>query len=149
MTVPSLGRDLLLTPFFRADEWDVLDLERRPAGTPWRDEPVDLAVADDVEALRQALVIRLLTPKGTLTELGHAGYGSRLHELIGEQDGEVTRLRARLYVLEAIGQERRVEEVISLDISSSTAAPDRLFVNAQVKPVGRGDPVSLGLEVGL
>ncbi|MGH9139212.1 MAG: GPW/gp25 family protein, partial [Acidimicrobiales bacterium] len=29
--------------------------------------------------LGQALILRLLTPRGALADLGHAGYGSRLH----------------------------------------------------------------------
>jgi phage baseplate assembly protein W len=148
--LPFLGNDLLMTPFFEADEWDTLDLTKSPAGTAYRDEPVDFALARGVEALQQALILRLLTPLGSLRDLGHENYGSRLHELIGQENVEASRLRARSYVLQAIAQERRVEKVLSLEIAPVTPdSPDRLRIFARVQPVGAREPVSLGLEVGL
>jgi phage baseplate assembly protein W len=148
--LPHLGNDLLVTPFFEADEWDTVDLTTNPRGTPYRDEPVDLALARGVENLQQALILRLLTPVGSLSALGHASYGSRLHELIGQENVEASRLRARVYVLQAIAQERRVEKVLSLTIAAVTAdAPHTLRIAARVQPVGGGDPVALGLEVAL
>jgi phage baseplate assembly protein W len=145
-----LGKDLLVTPFFEASEWDSLDLSRHPAGAIFLDEPTDLATARGVENLQQALVLRLLTPLGALKELGHANYGSRLHELIGAENVEAAALRARAYVLQAIAQEKRVAEILSLEILPITPdAPDRLRIFARVLAVGGGDPVALGLEVGL
>lgn len=148
--LPHLGNDLLVTPFFQENEWDTVDLVPDPQGTPYRDEPVDLARVRGVENLQQALILRLLTPLGSLRDLGHATYGSRLHELIGQENVPASRLRARAFVLQAIAQERRVEQVLSLEIADVTAdAPDVLRIAARVKPVGGGDPVSLGLEVAL
>lgn len=148
--LPQLGNDLLVTPFFAADEWETVDLTTNPRGTPYRDEPVDLAVARGVENLQQALILRLLTPLGSLRDLGHAAYGSRLHELIGQENLEAARLRARVFVLQAIAQERRVQRVLSLELGAPTPdAPHTLRILARVQPAGGGDPVSLGLEVGL
>jgi phage baseplate assembly protein W len=148
--LPHLGNDLLVTPFFQANEWDTVDLTQNPPGIPYRDETVDLALARGVENLQQALILRLLTPLGSLSDLGHAGYGSRLHELIGQENVKASRLRARAYVLQAIAQEQRVEKVLSLEIAPVTAdAPDTLRIFARVQPVGGGDPVTLGLEIGL
>ena len=145
-----LGKDLLVTPFFEADEWDTLDLTPLPAGNVYRDEPTDMAAARGVENLQQALILRLLTPLGSLKELGHANYGSRLHELIGEENVTAAQLRARAYVIQAIAQERRVEKILSLEIAPATAdAPDRLRIHARVLAAGGGDPIALGLEVGL
>lgn len=149
--LPQLGNDLLVTPLFEADEWDTLDLATDPAGIAFRDERVDLAMARGVDDLQQALILRLLTPQGSLRELGHAAYGSRLHELIGEENTAATRLRARVYVLQALAQEPRVEKkVLALEIALPTPdAPDRLRIFARVQPVTGGDPVALGLEVAL
>ena len=145
-----LGRDLLLTPFFQATEWDALDLVARPAGRPYPDEPVDLGVARGEEALRQALILRLLTPRGALAELGHATYGSRLGELVGEPNTETNRLRARAFVLQALADEKRVAKVLDLRITlPADGAGDRIAVSFRVQPVGGGDPVDLGLELGL
>ncbi len=142
-----LGKDLLVTPFFAADEWDTVDLRRDPAGSVYLDEAIDLASAVAGENLQQALVLRLLTPQGSLRELGHAAYGSRLHELIGEENVEAAGLRARSYVLQALAQERRVAEVLAVEVVPQ--GRDRLRIHAYVQPAGSGDPVSLGLEVGL
>jgi len=145
-----LGKDLLVTPFFVADEWDTLDIARHPPGSVYRDEAIDMAAARGVENLQQALILRLLTPLGSLKDLGHANYGSRLHELIGEENATAAQLRARAYVIQAISQEKRVEEILSLEISPTTSdAPDRLRIHARVLAVGGGEPVALGLEVGL
>lgn len=149
-TMDHLGKDLLVTPFFEATEWDCLDLSRQPAGTIFLDEPADFAAAKGVENLQQALVLRLLTPLGTLKDLGHANYGSRLHELIGQENVAAAALRARAYVIQAIAQEKRVEKILSLEILPTTPdTPDRLRIFVRVLAVGGGDPVALGLEVGL
>ncbi|MBV7335205.1 hypothetical protein KFU94_44590 [Chloroflexi bacterium TSY] len=145
-----LGNDLLVIPFFQADEWDSLDLTRDPAGIIFLDEPTDLGAARGMENLQQALVLRLLTPLGSLKDLGHAKYGSRLHELIGTENVEAATLSARAYVIQAIAQEKRVEKVLSLEVLPTSAdTPDRLRIVAYVLAVGGGDPVRLGLEVGL
>lgn len=145
-----LGKDLLMTPFFEADEWDSLDLSTNPAGSVYLDETVDIAATQGVETLQQALILRLLTPLGSLADLGHANYGSRLHELIGEENNDNARFRARSYIIQAIGQEKRVEKLLSLEIAPTAPdAPDRLHIFIRVQPKGGEDPVALGLEVGL
>ena len=145
-----LGRDLLVTPFFQATEWDLLDLLTQPRGQIYRDDQVDFDMAEGPGCLQQALVLRLLTPQGSLADLAHPDYGSRLYLLIGEIDGAVTRARAKTYVLEALAAERRLEKILAVDVQpSADGAGDRLLISASVLPRGGGDPVSLGLEVGL
>ena len=146
----DLGRDLMLTPFFAATDWDRLDLQAHPRGRPYPDEPVDLDRVEGEAALRQALILRLLTPLGALSELGHAGYGSRLGELIGLENTPSNRLRARAFVLQALAQERRIDEVLDLRVTvPEGSAGDRIAITFRVQPKGGGDPVDLGLEVGL
>ena len=145
-----LGRDLLVAPFHQADDWGTLDLTPNPPGPVTPDTPVDLAVAGGVDCLRQALLLRLLTPLGSLRDLGHARYGSRLHELIGTPNTEQNRLRARAFVLQAVARERRVQEVLDLQVLPPTlASSDRILIHLQVRPVGGADPIALGLEVNL
>ncbi len=146
----QLGKDLLLTPFFQATEWDQLDLVATPRGRPYPLEPVDLDLAAGEESLRQALILRLLTPVRALAELGHASYGSRLGELIGLENTETNRLRARAFVLQALAQERRIEKVLDLRTSvPADGAGDRIAISFRVQPKDGGDPVDLGLELGL
>lgn len=145
-----LGKDVLVTPFFAADEWDTVDLALNPLGVAFRDEPVDLASTTGIDNLRQAIVLRLLTPEGSLKDLGHATYGSRLHEIIGRENVEQARLLARSYIVQALAREPRIEEIINLQIAPSTPdAPHSLRINLWVSPVGGGDPLALGLEIGL
>lgn len=145
-----LGRDLLITPFFQAAEWDLLDLITHPRGTVYRDEQVDLESAEGPACLQQALVLRLLTPRGCMSDLAHPDYGSRLHLLIGEIDGAVTRARAKAYVLEALAMERRLDKILAVDVlPAADGAGDRLLISANVLPKGTTDPISLGLEVAL
>lgn len=144
-----LGRDLLLTPFFQATSGDQLDLATDPRGITSSDDRVDFDLAAGPGALKQALVLRLLTPKGCLAALAHPDYGSRLHELIGGLSTPFSRARARAFVLEALAAERRVAKVLTVDVRTAQASSDRLLIDVQVLAVGGGEPVSLGLEVAL
>jgi len=146
----TLGRDLLVTPFYAATSWGTLDLVTDPREPPVQAlEAVDLAVASDGDCLRQALILRLLTPVGSLGDLGHAAYGSRLHELVGEPGTAANRNLARSFVLQAVAQEPRVERVLAIEVIPVLPnQTDRLQIRLTVQPVAGGDPVSLGLEVG-
>lgn len=134
-----LGRDLLATPFFDGTTWVTVDLHERGG---------DLATADGVDALRQALVMRLLTERGELGHLGHAAYGSRLHELIGRRMNESNRLLARAYVIEAVRAEPRVADLETLELEPiDPAAPHAVRFHLQVRAVGVDEPVALAIEV--
>ena len=142
-----LGVDLLVAPFLAATEWDALDLTPTDPGQD-RSLPVDLAAAPGVDCLRQALLLRLLTPLGALADLGHPDYGSRLYQLVGTELNDAARLAARVYVLQAVQQEKRVAEVTSLVVERpDPARPDTLRIGLSVRPVSGGDLVTLGLEV--
>ncbi|NWG18885.1 MAG: GPW/gp25 family protein [Chloroflexi bacterium] len=121
-----LGRDLwLLDPPDRGDDrrsGGDLHLTLRPSG-------VDLATIEGVDNLAQALLLRFLTPRGALAELGHPEYGSRLFTLIGELNNETNRNRARLYVLEALSQEPRIGRVVAVSVTTNRrAAPTRIDI---------------------
>ena len=142
-----MADDLLVTPFYDGHTWHAVDLEPRPA-LPRPGDRVDLATAAGIDALRQALVLRLLTPLGSLADLGHERYGSRLHELIGEPWSAALGLRARAWVLQALSREPRVQRVLALEVAGPTAAePHRIRVELTVQARDVADPISLGLEV--
>jgi phage baseplate assembly protein W len=170
-----LGTDLRVVlgpPGMAAYDAAALDLRRRPTavqrtmpnavlGQPlpaqgWQPEPAganelsDLDTITGRENVAQALILRLLTPRGALGELGHAGYGSRLGELIGKGKTEELRGLCRAYLLEAIRDEPRVENnPLAIVFDPAREQPWDFVVDIAVQPVSGGDPVTLGLEVAL
>ncbi len=160
-TYEVLGADLALTghvgvpsavELTTADSWGELDLRIRPGGQgglAQAGDVLDVAVARGRENLAQALLLRLLTSQGALAPLGHPDYGSRLPSLIGRLNNEQTRNLARLYTIEAVGQERRVKELRELDVASIAGQPDTIRIGLSVLPVGDDDPLALALDVTL
>lgn len=133
---------------------------RAPVAPPepqgWQPEPPGALELADLDAITgrqnvaQALILRLLTPKGTLADLGHAGYGSRLGELIGQGKTEALRGLCRAYILEAVREEPRVaDKPLAITFDPGREQPWDFVVEIAVQPVSGGDPVTLGLEVGL
>lgn len=157
----ALGSDLALTryvgtasatPLDSADSWGGLDLAVVPGARGRRRPTADVSDAgavDDRENLRQALILRLLTPRGSLAALGHPQYGCRLVELIGRENDAIARNLARLYVIEAVGEEPRVAELLGLAVGVAPGYPDALQIGFAVRPVDGGAPLAVALEVGL
>ena len=156
-----LGSDLALTRFVGtassvalefADSWGSLDLSVVPGQTDGLKQPrevLDLGTASDRANLAQALVVRLLTPRGALTHLGHSQFGCRLVELIGRLNNVTTRNLARLHTLEALGEEPRVKETLALVVGTHPDRPDVIRIDFSVLPRGDSEPLSLSLEVVL
>lgn len=156
-----LGSDIGLTRFTgvpssvrltEADSWGTLDAGLVPGmkgGVAQAREPKDLAHVAGRENLAQALILRLLTPVGSLKGLGHPDYGCRLTELIGTGNTEISRLRARLYVLQALRQEPRVAEVLGLTVETVAGSAETVRIAFSVRPLDDDEAMALGLEVGL
>jgi phage baseplate assembly protein W len=104
----------------------------------------DFVRIDDRDNLAQAITIRLLTPRGELTALGHPDYGSRLPELIGEQRTETTRNLAKLYVLEALKQERRIAKVVTVEVGDHAGDRHRIDLFIQIRPIDDSRVVDVG-----
>jgi len=104
----------------------------------------DFGTVTGRDNLGQALTVRLLTPKGELTALGHPDYGSRLHEVIGATNTASTRNLAKLFVIEALKQERRVEKVVRVDVTPHPVNRFLILIAIEVRPVGEGAVLALG-----
>src|SRR5687768_14662684 len=96
----ALGTDLVVVPHLIAHDAAEIDLVPRVRHLPRRrpSEPaqlVDLGTITERENLAQALILRLLTPRGSLAALGHAQYGSLLHEIVGQRKNEALRYLCR------------------------------------------------------
>lgn len=167
-----LGTDLGLTryvgtparvPLEVADSWGTVDLAVRVGGrgglrakakpgakaAKSGDAVRDLVPVAGRENLGQALILRLLTARGSLAPLGHPSYGSRLVELVGELNDASTRNLARLYTLEALQAEPRVAEVLDLRVEVSPDQPDVIRIDFAVRPVTDDPELALSLEVTL
>lgn len=105
---------------------------------------VDFALVSDHDNLAQAVIMRLLTARGELSALAHPDYGSRLHELIGSQRTETTRNLAKLYVIEALKQERRIAEIVQVTVGNQPGARFRINIFIQIKPVNDSRIIDLG-----
>lgn len=136
---PLLGRDLLLRYADPAmwEDADLFDIRSRDALR-------DIERADGVPNLEQALANRLKTRKGELTALGHPEYGSRHHELIGEPNIDRTRHLIKLYILQALRDEPRVERVLSAAVRAEHDPP-RDTVRIEIALRVRGEPNVLNL----
>lgn len=156
-----MGTDLALTryvgtasglPLESADSWGSVDLSVIPGGhggLPQKREAQDIQRVSDRSNLAQALILRLLTPRGALTPLGHPQYGSRLVELVGQLNNERTRNLARLYTLQALGEELRVKEVLGLIIETVPGQAEVIRIGFSVLPLDEDDPLALSLEITL
>ncbi len=114
--------------------------------------------------LEQAIILRLLTPLGELAPLGHPEYGSRLHELVGRPNTETTRNLVKLFILEALQREPRIEDEVAVVVTPGETEPldvgkggrniglvSRVNVDLAVRPVGETETVTIGpftLELG-
>lgn len=161
MTYRRFGTDLALTrytglagsvPLHDADSWGTLDLQGvagSRTGSRRISDAMDLGTVSGRENLGQALILRLLTHRGSLAPLGHPEYGSRLVELIGELNNTRTRNLARLYTIEAVAQEPRVRQLLDLQVDGTQSSPDTLRIAFSVMPLDDDTPLGIALDVTL
>ncbi len=151
-----LGTDLAVVPLMVAHDASQLDLTLRrhlvrqiQPSFPTT-EVTDLGTTSDRENIAQALILRLLTPRGALAALGHASYGSRLHELIGQNKTPTLRNLCRAFILAVVAQEPRVEDTANEIIFDEQAETASSFVfTLAVTPRNGEVPIGISLEVGL
>ena len=139
---PLLGQDLRLEYALAAGFFEDADLGsgRRPSVPAAR----DLTLVDGLDNITQAIANRLKTRKGELAGLGHPDYGSRHHELIGEPNVERTRNLVKLYVLQALRDEPRIEKVLAATVRPEHLPPrDSVRIEITVQLVRVSPPVNL------
>ena len=101
---------------------------------------IDLETLTATENLQQALLLRFLTYPGELASLGHPDYGSRLYELIGELNNDTNRNRAKLYVLQALQAEPRVNQVQAVTVTQNISDPTRMDITISLLPIDSDTP---------
>ncbi len=133
-----------LRPVYRVGDSQVRLADRKA----WRK---DFNLISGGQNLQQAIVMRLLTPRGDLSHLGHPDYGARVHELIGSGNTETNRNLLKLFILEAVKREPRVEKVTQLDIRTSPGTRSTVDVTLTVQPVDYSGVIEIGpfrIELG-
>ncbi|HRI59911.1 MAG TPA: GPW/gp25 family protein [Saprospiraceae bacterium] len=111
----------------------------------------DLATVNGRTNLAQAVINRLLTRKGELLSLGHPDYGSRLYELVGEQNNIRVQGLAEIYIRESLAQETRIESITGIAFAPINRQQGRheLRIQITIKPVGSAENLTLILPVNL
>ncbi|MBU1054939.1 MAG: GPW/gp25 family protein [Proteobacteria bacterium] len=144
----NYGSDLFVVPWLTAHDAAEIDIVTKRKGRTT--QVVDPDTATDRVLIAQALILRLLTPRGTLESLGHLSYGSRLHELIGRRKTEALRNLCRLYVLETVAQEPRVEaKAVRVIFDRKSETPSSFVFTLEVRPVNEQETLTLSLEVSI
>jgi len=103
----------------------------------------DLDIVENEDNLLQAITIRLCTDEGELYDIGHADYGSRLFEAVGEINNEATRKRIELIVRECLSQEPRIKEVVNVSVLTNKADLQRVDIEITVLPIESNQYVTL------
>lgn len=146
---PHMGRDLRLDYTFGGgffEDADLASVTRAGSAVTTR----DLAVADGVDAITQAIANRLKTRRGELASLGHPDYGSQHHSLIGEPNVERTRDLIKLYVLQALRHEPRIEKVLRADVIAEGTPPrDSVRITLSVRLTRVATPLNLVIPFSL
>ena len=145
----ELGTDLDLAYAGPSGYFEDADLAavRSTARSPRR---TDLGVVAGLDAAEQLLANRLKTQQGELAPLGHPDYGSRHHELIGQPNVERTRNLIKLYVLEALGREPRVEKVLAIEVYAPHDPPrDQVRIELDLRLIGEPNPLNLVVPFSL
>jgi len=145
---PLLGRDLALDYAQGGGFYEDADLASARMGE--RGLRRDLGVASGVDNLAQAIANRLKTRRGELAPLGHPDYGSRHHELLGEPNVQRTRNLIKLYVLQALRDEPRIEEVLRAEVGAEHDPPrDTVRIDLTVRLTGVPTPLNLVVPFAL
>jgi phage baseplate assembly protein W len=103
----------------------------------WLSSSGDFNTVSEEYNLGQAIILRLKTNQGELSDLGHSSYGSHIYKLIGEPNNERTRELARIYTRECLRQEPRIKETVSIKVTPSEIDINQINIEISVIPIGR------------
>ena len=113
-------------------------------------DPSDFATLPAITSLKQALMLRFLTPHGALAHLGHPDYGTKLSKLQGRPNNAATQNAARLFTIETltIPQDDRISRIDRIDVRTAATDRGKLEIDVQVRSAD-GVEISLTVPVEL
>jgi phage baseplate assembly protein W len=145
---PLLGQDLRLDYALSGGFFEDADLAS--ARRADRANARDLEITSGLDTLTQAIANRLKTRKGELAALGHPDYGSRHHELMGQPNVQRTRDLIKLYVLQALNAEPRIEKVLAVTVTPEQNPPrDTVRITLALQIIGAPVPLNLVVPFSL
>ena len=103
----------------------------------------DIEIISEESNLVQAIIHRLKTDEGELHDIGHADYGSRLHELIGEPNNTRTRERVKNLIHACLAEEPRILEVVEIKVTPNAYDLNRLDIEITVLPIGKTNLINV------
>jgi phage baseplate assembly protein W len=136
-----LGRDLLAvygSGDGRQENLDVATSVRVVKGRAI----TDLTASAGVDTAVQAVIHRIKTVRGELADLGHSDYGSRHHELIGQPNTVRNRNLVKLYVLQALAQEPRIQKILAATVEPDPQR-DRATISLTIRFIDAPVPLDL------
>lgn len=126
----TMGMDLYL---------DVSNGNRREfIGQLVNDNKNDIEVVKGIDNLRQSLLLRLLTRKGTLYR--HPEYGSTIPNILGKTIGETTLQDVVIEFKRCMTTDERVSKVT---VTDSEVTGDSIYLEAEIVPLSKEDAFSL------
>ena len=143
-SVAHLLRDIALQAVHRELRAHYRPSEALGAGPGGHGRQWDFVLRDGLDNLAQAVIARVLTPRGELAALGHPDYGSRVPELIGTGNTASSRALLRLHLLDALAREPRIAKVKALDIGPAVGRRDSVQVRLEVLPVQASATLVIG-----
>ncbi len=120
-----------------------LKLKFDPLGADLIATKGDFETISDENNLVQSIIHRLITDEGELYDVGHADYGSRLHELVGELNNARTRERLKNLIHACLAEEPRIIEVTDIKVMPNQHDLNRLDIEITVLPIGKSTFLSV------
>lgn len=120
-----------------------LKLQFDPLGADLTVTKGDFETVSDDNNLVQAIMHRLTTDEGELYDIGHADYGSRLHDLVGEPNNARTRERLKNLIHACLAEEPRIIEVTDIKVTQNQYDLNRLDIEITVLPIGKSTVLSV------
>ena len=131
--IKGLGRDLKAVYRIKDGRYEDVDFDVARVTRRGKKE-TDLVTAAGGDNITQAVIHRLKTSYGELAPLGHPDYGSRHHQLIGEPNTEHNRRLVKLYILQALSKETRIEKILRAEIRyDGRLDPSRVDIVLDIK----------------
>jgi phage baseplate assembly protein W len=100
--------------------------------------PGEQGMVRGLDNLVQALTLRLLIDRGELSGLGHPRHGTRVRDLLGQTMDRANLELLRRYVRQALRNDPRVDDVLSVTVTPRGMEPGVVEVSATVRAVRGG-----------